>query len=311
MTISEREPQLHKERHADEVRARLMLVTLCLIWGMTWPMMKIALNEIPPLSMRTLTAAIGGVSLFVICLVKRRSLRIRTPRAWAHVFVASFLNISAFSLFTAFAQIQAATSRVAILTYTLPIWTLVLAWLVLGERPSRLQGIAVVLCAIGIAILVAPLATSGIPLGLVLAVGAGFSWAAGTVYLKWARIDADPMGAAAWQLAIGFVEILACLLIFDGGLDLHSADAGALAALAFVGVMGNAVAYAMWFDIVPMVPAATAALGILGIPVLGVASTVLIVGDRLTGPDIIGFALIFAASACVLLFPHGPKRATP
>ena len=138
-----------------------MLVILCLIWGMTWPMMKISLNEIPPLSMRTMTAAIGGVSLFSICLFKRRSLRISTARDWAHVFVASFFNISAFSLFTAFAQILAATSRVAILTYTLPIWTLLLAWLVLGERPSRLQGFAILLCCVGIAILVAPLAATG------------------------------------------------------------------------------------------------------------------------------------------------------
>ena len=119
------------------------------------------------------------------------------------------------------------------------------------------------------------------------------------------------MGVAVWQLVIGFVIIVACLLIFDGGLDLHAADFRALAALIFVGVMGNAVAYAMWFDLVPIVPAATAALGILGIPVLGVLSTVLIVGDRLTGADILGFAFIFAASACVLLFPHTPARATP
>jgi len=122
--------QLQKSDRAADVRSRLMLVTLCLIWGMTWPMMKISLTEIPPLSMRTMTAAIGGVALFAICLFKRRSLRVSTARDWVHIFVASFFNISAFSLFTAFAQIQAATSRVAILTYTLPIWTLLLAWLV-------------------------------------------------------------------------------------------------------------------------------------------------------------------------------------
>ncbi len=309
VTVAEKQ-QLRRSGRSADVRSRLMLVTLCLIWGLTWPMMKISLNAIPPLSMRTLTAVIGCVSMFAICLFKRRSLRVSTARDWLHVFVASFFNISAFSLFTAFAQILAATSRVAILTYTLPIWTLLLAWLVLGERPSRLQGVAVVLCAVGIAIIVAPLAVSGVPLGLVLAVGGGFSWAAGTVYLKWARINADPMGAAAWQLAIGFVVITACLLIFDGRLDFGTADAKALLALAFVGVMGNAVAYAMWFDILPVVPAATAALGILGIPVLGVLSTVLIVGDRLSRDDIIGFALIFAASACVLLFPQTPARAS-
>ena len=285
-----------------------MLVTLCLIWGMTWPMMKIALNEIPPLSMRTLTAAIGGVSLFVICLVQTPQPSHPHPaRVGACVRRVVPQHLSLQSLY----RVRTNPGRdLAGGDPHLHLADLDLGAGVAGPwRASQAgcRGFAVVLCAIGIAILVAPLATSGIPLGLVLAVGAGFSWAAGTVYLKWARIDADPMGAAAWQLAIGFVEILACLLIFDGGLDLHSADAGALAALAFVGVMGNAVAYAMWFDIVPMVPAATAALGILGIPVLGVASTVLIVGDRLTGPDIVGFALIFAASACVLLFPHGPK----
>ena len=130
------------------------------------------------------------------------------------------------------------------------------------------------LCCVGLAILVAPLATTGIPLGLALAVGGGLSWAAGTVYLKWARIDGDPMGVAGWQLAIGFVVFTACLLIFDGRLDLGAAGPSAWFALIFVGVLGNAVAYAMWFDIVPVVPAATASLGILGIPVIGVLSTV-------------------------------------
>jgi len=310
VNVSSHSDRSHDATAAGDIQARLTLVALCLIWGLTWPMMKIALNEMPPFSMRTLTAGLGALALLAICLAKRRSLRVSGGKAWAHVVIASLLNMVGFSLLSAFAQIAAATSRVAILTYAMPIWALLLAWLVLGERPGRIQAVAFALCAGGLAVLIRPLATTGVPLGLLLAVGSGFSWAAGTVYLKWARIDADPMGAAVWQLAIGFVVIVACLLIFDGGLDLHSADAGALAALIFVGVMGNAVAYAMWFDLVPVVPAATAALGILGIPVLGVLSTVLIVGDRLTGADILGFTFIFAASACVLLFPHTPRPVT-
>jgi len=59
----------------------------------------------------------------------------------------------------------------------------------------------------------------------------------------------------------------------------------------------------MWFEIVRRVSAVTATLGILGIPVIGVLSSVLILGERPTNTDIIGFALIFAASACVLLTP--------
>ncbi len=280
-----------------------MLVALCLIWGLTWPAMKIALNEIPPFSMRTLTAGLGALTLVAICLVKRRSLRVPVGKAWVHVLIASILNIVGFSLFSAFAQIAAATSRVAILTYAMPIWAMLLAWVVLGERPTRVQGVAVALCALGLAVLIRPLATTGIPLGLLLAIASGFCWAAGTVYLKWARIDADPVGVASWQITIAFFIITACLFIFEGRLNLDAAHADGLLAVAFTGIAGNAIAYAMWFAIVRRVTAVTATLGILGIPVIGVLSTILILGERPTIADIVGFALIFAASACVLLTP--------
>ena len=290
-----------------DIQARLTLVLLCLIWGVTWPMMKIALEQMPPLSMRTMTSGIGALTLAIVCLLRRRSFRLPTARAWAHVVISSLLNVASFSLLSAFAQIATATSRVAVLTYTMPIWTVLLAWLILGERPTRMQRLALVLCAFGLAVLIWPLAATGIPLGVVLAVASGLSWAAGTVYLKWARIEADPLGVTSWQITFAFLVIAASLLVFEGGLHLGAAHASALLAAAFVGIGGVGIAYAMWFDIVRRLPAATASLGILGIPVIGVVSSVLILGERPTFADIIGFTLIFGASACVLL---GPTRAS-
>jgi drug/metabolite transporter (DMT)-like permease len=285
-----------------DIRARLMLVLLCLLWGVTWPVMKIALNEIPPLSMRTLSAGFAALTLLVICVVRRRSFRIPSARAWAHLVIISLLNIVGFSLFSAFAQIAAATSRVAILAYTMPIWTVLLAWLILGERPTRFQAIAMALCVAGLAILIYPLATT---------IGSGLSWAAGTVYIKWARIEADPLGVTSWQLTIAFFVIAACLLMFNGRLDLDAAHAGALFAVAFTGIAGAGIAYAMWFEIVRRLPAATASLGVLGIPVIGVLSTILMLGERPTAADIIGFAFILAASACALLTRPASAPATP
>jgi drug/metabolite transporter (DMT)-like permease len=309
VTVNGKHHELPEATDSGYVGARLMLVALCLIWGNTWPMMKIALNEMPPLTMRTLTGLVGALGLLAICWIRRRSLRVPNGTAWAHIVAASFLNVIAFSLFSAFAQIAAATSRVAILTYTMSIWTLVLAWAFLGERPTRMQTIAIVLCAVGLVVLVGPLATKGIPLGLVLAVLSGFSWAAGTVYLKWARIPADPVGVATWQMVIAFFFIAAVTQLADGGLDLRNARVSGWLALLFVGVAGNAIAYALWFDIVERVPALTATLGIVGIPVLGVLSTMLIIGDRLTLADTVGFAFIFAASVCAQIPASVLRRA--
>jgi drug/metabolite transporter (DMT)-like permease len=64
--------------------------------------------------------------------------------------------------------------------------------------------------------------------------------------------------------------------------------------------VGNGIAYGLWFDIVRRLPAATASLGLLSVPVIGVVASMVLLGEVPTLADIIGFVLIFAASACVL-----------
>jgi drug/metabolite transporter (DMT)-like permease len=278
-----------------------MLVALGLIWGITWPVMKIALNEIPPLSMRGTAAAFGAATYCLLCVMMRRSLRVPSPKIWVHILVGSLLNIVAFSLFGAFAQLVATTSRVAVLAYTMPIWAILLAWLFLGERPNRVQTIALLLCVAGLAILIYPLTTHGIPIGIVFALAVGVCWAGGTVYLKWAHIEADQMGVGSWQMTFAAIILAACVLIFDGRPRFETAHLDGLLATVWTGVFGNGVAYALWFTIIRRLPAATASLGVLASPVIGVIGSFLILGEVPTAPDMIGFALIFVASACVLL----------
>jgi drug/metabolite transporter (DMT)-like permease len=295
-----------------DLGARLMLVILCFIWGTTWPVMKVALNEIPPLSMRAVAATLGAVTIYALCLVMRRSLRLPSATAWAHIVIASVLNIVLFSLFSTFAQLAAATARVTIVAYTMPVWSMLLAWPFLGERPNRTQRIALGLCAMGLAILIYPLMGSGVPLGILLALATGLSWAAGTVYLKWARIGADPMALASWQMTIAAVVLTACMFAVDGRLDLHGLKTAGAFATVWTGVVGNGVAYAMWFPVVKRLPAVTASLGVLAVPVVGIVQSYLILGEVPTRSDMIGFAMIFAASACVLLTPNKvPEAATP
>src|SRR5437667_7035849 len=114
--------------------ARLMLVAVSLAWGLSWPAMKIALNEIPPFSMRVGTSGLATVTLFTLAFMQRRNIRVHSGLAWAHLVVAGCLNIACFTLFAAFAQLATATSRVAILTYSMPIWAALLAYPILGER---------------------------------------------------------------------------------------------------------------------------------------------------------------------------------
>lgn len=286
------------------MRARLLLVALCVGWGTTWVSMKMALEDVPPFSMRVMTLALGAVVLTSFAWFQGRSLAIGSRRTRLHICMASMFNIVAFSVFTPFAQLAADTSRVAILVYTMPIWAAMLALPILGERMTSTRTAALALCVAGMSVLIAPLAGLGIPTGILLALGAAASWAVGTVYLKWARLEGDPMAITVWQLVFGVAAVAVCLAIFEGRLHLDM-GAWSLFGLVYSGIIGSGLCYFLWFSIVRRLPASTAALGILASPVIGVITAMIVLGERPTLYDAVGFALMLSASAIVVLRPDG------
>jgi drug/metabolite transporter (DMT)-like permease len=289
-------------RHdATDTTAKLMLVALSFAWGLTWPAMRIALDEIPPFSMRVVTLGLGAGALFIVARLQGRSFALGGMKNAAHLAVSSILNVLSFSLLSVIAMMFAATGRVAMLSYTMPIWAALFAWFVLGERFTRARVVALVLCAAGMAILIYPLAQHGAPIGLLIAISIAASWAAGTVYVKWARMTGDPIANAAWQIFVAFVIVTVVLPFAEGSLQLSQAHALAVFATIFAGLVGSGLAYFLWFGIIGRVPAMTASLGVLSAPVIGVISTAALLGEIPTVADIIGYALIFAASVCVLL----------
>jgi drug/metabolite transporter (DMT)-like permease len=288
-----------------------MLVALSFAWGLTWPAMRIALEEIPPFSMRVVSLSLGAGSLLLVVRLQRRGFGVGGAKDWIHVIIAGLLNIVGFTMLSAFALLMAATSRVTILAYTMPIWAALFAHFALDERLNRARLIALALCIGGMTILIYPLADAGIPLGLLLALLTGVSWAAGTVYVKWAHINGDPVTIAAWQLFVGLVFVMIGLPLVEGSLQLTQAHAPALLGTIFTGLIGSGLAYFLWFKIIGRLPAITASLGILSVPIIGIVSTAIMLGERPTATDMIGFVLIFAASACVLLPAREPAAPEP
>jgi drug/metabolite transporter (DMT)-like permease len=285
--------------------AKLLLVLLALIWGMGWPVMKIALDEIGVFVFRALGFSISATSLFALIRLQGRSPSIARGSAWLHLLVASGFNVVGFGLFSSFAQLTSATSRVVIINYSMPVWASLMAWLMLGERLNMRTGIGLALCIGGLTALIYPVAAAQSTVGLLLALGCALSWAAGTVYMKWSRIASDLLIITAWQIAIGAAVFSVSVFVFQGIPEPAPVSLNAVLAVAYNGLIGTGFAYILWFAIIERLPTATAALGSLATPVVGVTSSMLLLGERPTSADMIGFALIFAAAACVLLQPSG------
>jgi len=290
-------------RKPDRTGAKVLLLLLSLAWGLSWPVMRIALEEVTPWTLRLVGYATGVVFMFAVVKLRRRAPALPFGRSYLHVTVSAVLNVVGFGLFSSFAQLQAMTARVAIIVYSMPIWASVTAWLLLGEGLTRPAIVGLVLCVCGLAVLITPLAGAGVPLGLVLALGSALSWAAGTLYLKWARIPGDRIAITGWQLVVSLAVIAVCLAIFEGAPHLWPLRPTTIVALVFHGVIATGLAYLLWFEIVERLPVATASLGSLCVPVVGILSSIAILGERPSLIDAIGFALILAAAAAVLIEP--------
>lgn len=288
----------------DEItKAKLLLVLLALVWGLSWPIMTIALAEISVWTLRALGFSISALSLFALIRLQGRSAAIPRGVTWLHLLAAAMFNVIGFGLFSSFALLTASTSRVVIVNYSMPIWASLMAWLILGEHLSIRACIGLVLCISGLTVLVYPVATEQSAVGLLLALCCALSWAAGTVYMKWARITGDLLAITAWQIAFGALVFGVGLLVFQGMPAPAAVSPKTVLAVVYNGLIGTGFAYILWFAIIERLPTATASLGSLATPVVGVSSSMLMLGERPTTEDMIGFALIFAAAVCVLTQP--------
>ena len=296
----------------DEVtRARILLALLGLTWGINWPVIKIGLSGMSPWSFRVAGFTIGALALMAIVKLTGRSLAVRGGMTWVHLFMSSILNVVAFGVFSVFALLTASTGRVAVVSYSFPVWACLLAWLMLGEKLRGGAMLGLALCVGGLVVLIYPVIGSVALVGLGLSLASAMTWAIGTIYLKLVRIPGDVVANTAWQVAIAAVVLLILTLFFQGVPTFDPVPADALIAVIFNGLVGSAISYLMWYHIVGHLPAATASLGSLSSPAIGVVTSALILGEYPTTMDVIGFGLIFAAAMSVILQPRAPTPAVP
>lgn len=273
-----------------------------LFWGLNWPFIKILLTGATPWTLRAAGFVASTSLVGLLTLASGQSLRV--PRAlWGRLAVAGLLNVAGFSLLTVFAQMTMTASRSAILTYTMPLWSVIFARLLLGERIDMVRWLALAGGAIGIALLAHPfwpqLSRGDVPAGLAFVLGAAIVWAAGTVYLKWVDLGLPPMVSTTWQMATGAVVSIIGMLLFEMGPDvvgrLELGRPEILGTFILHVLFPQAAAYVLWFGLMARVPASTAALGTLLVPVFALAGSIILVNERPTILDLTGFAAILGA----------------
>src|SRR5688572_25192638 len=287
----------------DHLPRRLwwVLAALTFAWGFNWTAMKVALSEVPPWTFRSLCLGLGSAVLFAALRVGGQ--RIVLPHGqWRRLWLLALLNITSWNMLVAFGVGMIPSGRAAIVAYTMPVWAVPLSVWLLGERVSgrKLLGLALGLGGLALLLLESFTGLGRAPLGALLVLGAAVSWALGTVLQK--RIPVNlPVGPyTAWIMLLGGAPIFVGALVFEDFADLHDISVIAWLGTAYNIVIAFAFAHWAWIKIATSVPVSVSSISMLLIPVVGVLSGMLFLGERPSAPEYAALALVLAALLTVL-----------
>lgn len=288
--------------------AALLVVTIGVLWGLNWPAVKYILGALPPWTFRALAFGLGGALLALIARLRGEALAIpRQDRL--SIIAASVLTVFGFNLLTAYGQLLTETSKAAIIAFTMPMWAALLSAIVLKEGLGLNRLISLALGMGGLAMLL--WASGGEylerPAGFLVMLGAAVSWAAGTVWLKAHRWQMGLLARSAWLVGISAIPAAAGALAIEQPWTLPTPPLPVLAVLLFHIIGPVALCYGAWTVLIASLPATTAAIGTLLIPVVGVLSSSVLVGDQLTPAKLAALGLIVASVAFVLVRPLRPS----
>lgn len=283
----------------------LLLIAITLVWGLNWPILKYGLNALPPLTFRALMVPAGGVLLLVVARMVGQRLSVPVE-VWGTFALSTLLNVAIWHPLSAMGIALMTTGRAAVLAFTMPLWAAVFAHLFFGERLTPRRVLALALGMAGIAALLSDNFAGVLadPRGpLLMALGA-ISWAAGTVVQKRIVWPTPVLALTGWQLLVGGIPVVVAAFAFESpARESFTPEVIAVVVYNIVGPIG--FCYYAWYKIVSLFPATVATLSMLMIPVIGVISGAVTLGEPLGWSEVSALILVCAAIALVA---SGPAR---
>ena len=286
----------------------LLVLLLGVVWGVNWPAIRVSVLEIEPWTFRTICLGAGASTLVVVALARQQSLRV--PRAEILPLIAvGLLNVTAYHMLTAYGLTKMDAGRGTILTFTFPLWSVLLGTIVLRERITTGRFAALLLGLSAMVLLIGPDfgAMGQSPVGALLLIAAAIAWACATLVMKSRHWSIGSIEMATWQLIIGFVPI-AIGTLFVG----EPPDFRALSTPAWVGLIyGSAIAVGfgqwIWFRILQTTPSAVASLSTLAVPIVGVFSAGWLLDEQIGWRELCALFLVVLSLFLVLIGRDGAR----
>jgi drug/metabolite transporter (DMT)-like permease len=289
----------------------LLLICLALVWGVHWPVAKIGLRDLPPFTYGAFRVA-GGLAVIVVVLVARRGLSLPDRRDLPVIVSVGLGQMAAGIAFMNLALPLVSAGRSSILVYTMPLWVGLFQLPALRASGAGRQLAGLLVGLVGIGLLLNPQSidwqSQGQLLGSAALLVSAALWAATTIHLRHHHWHGTPLNLMPWQLLIALVPLVAFALVFEAGRSIHW-EPTAVAAILYSGPLATALAFWLSQSISRSLSPLATTMGFLAVPVVGLASSLVILGEPLTVLDLAGAATTFLGIVVVSVYSRaaGPS----
>lgn len=268
------------------------LAALALIWGYNWVVMKQALEWTAPVDFAALRSLLGGLCLLPVLLWWRGPLLPVQPKAMLWLALLQTIGfVGCIALALAYGPVGKST----VLAYTMPLWAVLFAAWLLGERILGLQWLALALAGVGLIGIISPWQGQFTPWGTGFALAAGLWWGIAVVVGKRLKVSnaMELVNVAAWQMLIGGGLLWLLGLWVEG--QPTTWNAPFMWALASNAILASALAWLLWLYVLQNLSAAVSSLGTLSVPIVSITSAWLVLGEVPSPAEAIGMLLILGA----------------
>ncbi|WHY72723.1 DMT family transporter [Fictibacillus enclensis] len=194
-------------KQLSRAQTAFLLTFLVILWGINWPLSKMALNYTPPLLFAGIRTILGGLILLLFALPRLKKLRFK--ETWHFYFISAFFNIILFYGLQTLGLGYAPAGLFSAIVFVEPVLLGIFCWIWLGESMYGLKIIGLFLGFAGVAIISASGFTGDISaIGIILALGSAIGWGLGTVYVKKTGDRVDAIWMVTIQLLIGGIFLL-------------------------------------------------------------------------------------------------------
>lgn len=269
--------------------AVLAMAVVIAIWAYGWVVMKQITPYIGPFDFVALRFVLSSALLFGVLALRRQSLR---PPPLGLTLAVGLSQTTAFQSLSQWALVSGGAGRVSVLAYTMPFWSVLLAWWLLNERPGARQWLGIALAVAGLLLIIAPWAGLGSWQSTGLAIASGAFWGLGTVLSKrmFELHRPSPLAFTAWQMLLGTLSLIPAAWLIPAHPVVWSGEL--LWGLLYSAVLATSLAWALWAFVIERLPTTVASLSSLGVPIGTVLLAWALLHERPSAIEGAGIALI-------------------